>query len=218
MKVLVIGANRGIGLELTRQVQARGDEVFAVCRRVSAELEASGATVIDGVDVTDEEGIARLQAAAPERIDLLIHNAGVLSRQSLDNLDLEAMRRQFEVNALAPLRVTAALRDRLGRGSTIAVVSSRMGSVSDNTGGSAYGYRMSKAAANIMAVSLSRDLADEGVAVAILHPGWVRTEMTRGTGNWNADEAAAGLLNRIAEAKAGEDPVFRHADGTDLAW
>jgi len=218
MNVVITGANRGIGLELTRQVQARGDQVFAVCRRPSAELEASGATIIDGVELTDEAGIARLAAGAPEQVGLLIHNAGILSRQSLDDLDVEAMRRQFEVNALAPLRVTAALRDRLGQGSTVAVVSSRMGSVGDNTGGSGYGYRMSKAAANIMAVSLSRDLADEGVAVAILHPGWVRTEMTRGTGNWNADEAAAGLLTRIAEAQAGEDPVFRHADGTDLVW
>jgi NAD(P)-dependent dehydrogenase (short-subunit alcohol dehydrogenase family) len=215
---LVTGANRGIGLELTRQLIAAGGRVLAVCRQSSDELKASGASIIEGVELTEPSGIERLVAAVNEPIDRLINNAGLLSKESLDELDLGAIRRQFEINAVAPLAVTHALLERLAPAAKVAVITSRMGSLADNTSGSRYGYRMSKAAANMMAVSLSRDLAPRGIAVAILHPGFVRTGMTGFNGYIDPQEAAEGLLARLEEAIAGEEPVFRHANGTLLPW
>ncbi len=215
---LITGANRGIGLALTQQMLDRGDQVLAVCRQGSDELAATQATVIEGIDLTQPSSLARLVDAVDRPIDLLVNNAGLLSKESLDHLDLDAIRRQFEINAIAPLAVTHALLDRLAPKATVGVVTSRMGSVADNTSGSRYGYRMSKAAANMMAVSLSRDLAPRGIAVAILHPGFVRTGMTGFNGYIDTDEAAEGLLARLDEAVVGEEPVFRHANGTLLPW
>ena len=215
---VVTGANRGIGLELTRQLAAKGWRVLAVCRRASDALQSAGVEVLEGIDVTDPACLERLRAAIAAPIDLLINNAGLLTKETLEEPNLDAIRRQFEINSLAPLAVTQTLLDRLAHGAKVAIVTSRMGSLADNTSGSRYGYRMSKAAANMMGVSLARDLAPRGVAVAILHPGFVRTGMTGGNGYIDADEAAAGLLARIDEAVAGEEPRFRHANGETLPW
>ena len=215
---VVTGANRGIGLELVVQLVAKGCRVLAVCRVASDELVASGADVVDAVDVTDPQGLARLAEAIDAPIDLLINNAGLLTKETLGEPNLDAIRRQFEVNALAPLAVTHQLLEHLAPKAKVAVVTSRMGSLADNTSGSRYGYRMTKAAANMMGVSLARDLAPRGVAVAILHPGFVRTGMTGFNGYIEPDEAARGLLLRIDEATAGEEPVFRHANGDLLPW
>ena len=215
---VVTGANRGIGLELAHQLAAKGWRVLAVCRRASDALQSAGAEVIEGIDVTDPACLERLRAAIAAPIDLLINNAGLLTKETLEEPNLDAIRRQFEINSLAPLSVTHTLLDQLAQGAKVAIVTSRMGSLADNTSGSRYGYRMSKAAANMMGVSLARDLAPRGVAVAILHPGFVRTGMTGGNGYIDADEAAAGLLARIDEAVAGEEPRFRHANGEILPW
>jgi NAD(P)-dependent dehydrogenase (short-subunit alcohol dehydrogenase family) len=219
MRAVVTGANRGIGLELARQLKARGVEVLAACRRPSSELSELGVELIQGVDVASEEGVARLaQGVAGRGVDLLVNNAGVLHRNRLDALDWPSIEAQMQVNAFGPLRVVASLRDSLGRGAKVAIVTSRMGSLADNSSGSHYGYRMSKAAANMAGVSLARDLAPSGVSVCLLHPGYVRTEMTGGRGNWNADEAAAGLLARIDELQLASTGSFWHADGQTLPW
>ena len=153
--VLVTGGNRGIGLELCRQFRSRGDHVIAACRESSGELEATGAEIHTGVEVTDDESVGKLAGAVDGRqIDVLINCAGILSRESLDSLDYDRIRRQFEVNALGPLRVTAALLGNLADGAKVAIVTSRMGSIEDNTSGSRYGYRMSKAAVNMAGRSL----------------------------------------------------------------
>ncbi len=128
------------------------------------------------------------------------------------------MRRQFEVNSLGPLRVTAALRGNLGQGSKVAIVTSRMGSIEDNTSGGRYGYRMSKAAVNMAGRSLANDLKDRGVAVAILHPGFVRTEMTGHQGLIDPPESAAGLIARIDELTLETTGGFWHANGEIIPW
>jgi NAD(P)-dependent dehydrogenase (short-subunit alcohol dehydrogenase family) len=216
---LITGANRGIGLELARQCAARGDTVIAVCRRPSAELEKLGVRIESGVDVTSDEDVAGLaQRLAYTDIHLLINNAGLLKRIGLENLDFDEIRRQFEVNALGPLRVTAALLPRLGEGAKIALITSRMGSIDDNTSGSHYAYRMSKAALNMAGASLAYDLRERGIAVAILHPGYVRTDMTEGRGFIDADESAAGLLARIEELSLETTGGFWHANGERLPW
>lgn len=216
--ILVTGANRGIGLELVRRLVGRGDTVIAACRAASRELEATGAEVFEGVDVTSDDSVAALAGALEgRRLDALVNNAGVLERTSLDHLDYEAMERQFRVNALGPLRVTAGLRGLLGRGSKVFIVTSRMGSIGDNTSGGSYGYRMSKAAVNMAGRSLALDLADDGIAVFLLHPGWVSTDMTGGTGI-PVGESADGLLRMMDELDPARSGTFWHQEGYELPW
>ncbi|HJW46126.1 MAG TPA: SDR family NAD(P)-dependent oxidoreductase, partial [Lysobacter sp.] len=174
--VLITGANRGIGLALAQQFAERGDHVIAVCRHASAALEQTGARVEAGVDVTDGAAVEALSDRLDDmRIDTLVLNAGILGRESLDALDadgFDSMRRQFEVNALGPLRVAHALRARLADGGKIGILTSRMGSVADNSSGGYYGYRASKAAVNAIGKSLAQDLRPRGIAVVLLHPGY----------------------------------------------
>lgn len=216
--VLVTGCNRGIGLELCRQLAARGDDVIGVCRRKSDALEELGIRVIDGIDVSNDEGVQRLRAALGDtKIDVLINNAGILRRDRFDDINYDDMVEQFVVNSLGPLRVTAALRDCLAKGGKVAIVTSRMGSVADNTSGGYYGYRASKAAVNIIGKSLASDLAPYGVSVALLHPGMVATDMTGGQGV-DTETSAGGLIARIDELSAETSGGFWHAEGYELPW
>ncbi len=214
--VVVTGANRGIGLELVKAFKARGDEVIGACREPSEQLKALGVR-IEPLDVTDEASVQAF-AGRVDGVDVLVNNAGILAQETLDHLDTDSIRRQFEVNALGPLRVTAALRPKLNKGGKVAIITSRMGSVSDNTSGSMYGYRMSKAAVNMAGKSLAEDLKGDRVAVALLHPGFVRTEMTGGNGMVGPDESARGLVARIDELDLEHTGTFWHANGEELPW
>jgi NAD(P)-dependent dehydrogenase (short-subunit alcohol dehydrogenase family) len=195
---LVTGANRGIGLALCRRLKERGRDVIAVCRKSSPELEALGVRVEAGVDVTSDDAVSGLaRRLTGVALDEIICNAGILREDGLDDGAYSEIRAQMEVNAIAPVRVVAALRRNVRRGGKIALITSRMGSIGDNGSGGYYGYRMSKAALNAAGVSLARDLKSSGIAVAILHPGFVRTQMTEGSGNIDPDEAAAQLVDRL---------------------
>jgi len=217
-KVMVTGANRGIGLELCRQLARRGDEVIAVCRRAGSALNSLGIAVIEGVDVCSDESLSGLrELPGLERLDWLINNAGVLSADSLDKLDFDAMEWQFRVNSLGPLRVTSALLPKLGKGSKIGIVTSRMGSITDNSSGGYYGYRLSKAAVNMAGMSLARDLEARGIAVALLHPGMVATDMTGGRGIPVA-QSARGLIQRMDALDIAHTGGFWHAEGEVLPW
>jgi NAD(P)-dependent dehydrogenase (short-subunit alcohol dehydrogenase family) len=218
--VLITGANRGIGLEYCRQLQARGETVVAVCRTPSPELEALGVRIEAGVDITSDAAIADLVARLGSlAIDGLILNAGLLERTSLDNLDLESLRRQFEVNAIAPLRLTKALLGHLPSGAKVILMTSRMGSIDDNSSGGAYGYRMSKVALNMAGKSLAIDLRPRGIAVALLHPGMVRTRMTGFSAQGiSTEESVRGLLERIDALSLETSGSFWHANGQELPW
>lgn len=216
---VVTGASRGIGLALVRGLQARGVSVVAVCRSESADLARLGVRVESGIDLVSPEACAELVARlAHARIDLLIHNAGILVEDTLDDVRADNVRAQLEINALVPLFLTQALTPLLARGAKVALISSRMGSIGDNTSGSYYGYRMSKAALNAAGVSMARDLAPRGICVVILHPGAVRTGMTGGQGVLEPDESAKGLLRRIDELRLEITGRFVHQDGTILPW
>jgi NAD(P)-dependent dehydrogenase (short-subunit alcohol dehydrogenase family) len=216
---VVTGASRGIGLELARQLKARGANVVAICRRSSPELDALGVRVESGFDVTEPAAWLKLaERLAHDDIDLLIQNAGMLVGDSLDDAELDNVRGQFELNAIAPLFLTRALAPRLHTGAKLALVTSRMGSIGDNSSGGYYGYRMSKAALNAAGVSLAHDLKPRGIAVVILHPGSVRTEMTRGHGMIDADESVRGLLQRIDELRLETTGRFLHQNGDVLPW
>ena len=216
---VVTGANRGIGLEMCRQLKERGEEVFAACRSTSPELDALGVHVVSGVEMTSDDGAETIaKALGDKRIDVLLNNAGVLIPDALEMLDFDLLRKQYEVNTLGPLRLTKGLLGHFEKGTKIALVSSRAGSIGDNGSGGLYGYRMSKAALNMAGVSLTRDLAPKGIMVAVLHPGYVRTRMTGGGGNEEPSVAAKGLLARIDELTPERSGKFFHASGEELPW
>ncbi len=218
-RILVSGANRGIGLEICRQLAARGDEVIAVCRQSSAELQKLGIRTIEGIDVSAADDVARMRdALAGVHLDVLINNAGVLVRDSLQQLDFEGIDQQFRINAVAPLRVTAALLENLQSGSKVFTITSSMGSIEENTSGSYYGYRMSKAAVNIAMKSLSVDLAERKIGVFVLHPGYVQTDMTDHQGHVTAAEAAQNLIARIDSLQLADSGSFTHAQGRNIPW
>lgn len=217
--VLVTGANRGIGLSFVKLLKARGAQVIATCRHGTPELEALGVEVALGVDVTSDKSINLLaEKLKGRRLELLINNAGLLATESLERLDFGSIQRQIEVNAYGPLRVTQKLLPLLQRGSKVALITSRMGSIADNGSGSMYGYRMSKAALNAAGKSLAVDLLPRGVAVAILHPGYVKTDMTGQHGAVEPDAAARDLLTRIDQLSLENTGTFWHANGEVLPW
>lgn len=215
---LIIGGNRGIGLQLCKQLTSKGESVIATCRSSNDELEKTGATVIDNIDVCRAADVNTLKSKLEEKqIDMLIHNSGILSNESLEEMDFERIEKQFIVNTLGPLRVIHALQNNLSSGSKIGILSSRMGSMGDNGSGGRYGYRISKAGVNALGVSLARDLEDQQIAVALLHPGLVATEMTGGAGI-NPADAASGILTRMDELTLETTGRFWHAEGYELPW
>jgi NAD(P)-dependent dehydrogenase (short-subunit alcohol dehydrogenase family) len=216
--ILVTGAARGIGLALAKAYATRGDSVLATCRAPSRALAALGVEVIEGIDVAQDECVARLETAVHGRpIDVAVNNAGVLLPEPEGTFDFASLRRQYETNALGPLRVTAAVRSSLRAGSKLVIVTSRMGSIGDNGSGGMYGYRMSKAAVNMAALNLAHELRSAGVMVGLLHPGMVATDMGAAHGV-PVDEAAAMLVARIDELTPERSATFLHANGQTLPW
>lgn len=216
---LVTGANRGIGLALARRLKEGGRDVIAVCRKSSRGLDALGVRVEADVDITSDTAVAglarRLDGVA---LDELVCNAGVLHADGLEDVNIDDIRALMEVNAFGALRVVKALHRNVRRGGKIALMTSRMGSIGDNGSGGYYAYRMSKAALNAAGMSLARDLAPAGIAVAILHPGYVRTEMTAGSGNVDPADAAKQLVERIDQLSMDSTGTFWHANGQVLPW
>tara|TARA_B100000073_G_scaffold82279_1_gene62793 strand:- start:18473 stop:19138 length:666 start_codon:yes stop_codon:yes gene_type:complete len=219
-RVLVTGANRGIGLEYCRQLRQRGDDVIAVCRQSSDELTQLDVRIESGIDLSCEtDQSVLLKRLAGVALEGVILNAGILQTFGLDDLDPEGIRRQFEVNALAPLVLARALLNNMSSGGKIALMTSRMGSIDDNTSGGSYGYRMSKVALNMAGKSLAVDLKPHGIAVAILHPGLVRTRMIQFNPlGITPEESVRGLLERLDGLTLETTGTFWHANGDVLPW
>lgn len=216
--IVITGCNRGIGLELCRQFSARGDDVIAVCRTASADLKQCGIRIIDDIDVSDGASVRRLAAALDgESIDILLNNAGILKSERFGQIDYAEMMQQYSVNTLGPLRVTEALAGNLSKGSKVIIISSRVGSIEDNSSGGNYGYRASKTAVNQIGTNLMHEFKPRGIAVALLHPGLVATEMTGGRGV-SAEDAASGLIQRIDALTLDTSGGFWHAEGYRLPW
>lgn len=216
---LITGANRGIGLELARHYSSEGWHVIGACREASEELREVDAQVVEDVDITREESIQLLlRNVGDQTIGLLINNAGMLQDEKLGELDFDSMRTQMEVNAFGPLRVVEALLSNLGKGSKIANVTSRMGSIADNDSGGRYGYRASKAALNAFGRSMAMDLRTRGIAVAQLHPGYVQTRMVDFGGQISPEKAAKGLAERIENLSMENTGSFWHSNGEELPW
>lgn len=218
MKVVITGANRGIGLELAKKFNSKGHEVWALCRQASDELKEVAKGIVEGVDVTDIDAIKSKINEMPDKIDILINNAGVLIEDSLSTLKQDELLKQFLVNAIGPLNVTRTLLPRINKGGKIAMITSRMGSMEDNTSGGYYGYRASKAALNSFGKTLSQDLKSKEIAVALLHPGFVKTRMTGFNGEIDPQTAASGLYDRIEALNLQNTGSFWHSNSEKLPW
>jgi NAD(P)-dependent dehydrogenase (short-subunit alcohol dehydrogenase family) len=218
--ILIIGTNRGIGLALVQRYLENGDKVWALCRKKSEELDKTEATILEGVDVLDLDS---LRKAASElegtSFDIMIHNAGVWADENIQDMqqsDFDEMTRALEVNSIAPIKSVTSFMSLLKENGKIGLMSSRMGSIADNTSGGRYAYRMSKAALNAAGKSLSYDFPNH--PVAILHPGFVRTDMTNHQGLIDADESAAGLFRVMEKLGADNTGRFYHSNGEELPW
>jgi len=233
--VVVSGANRGIGLELCRQYAVDDWVVHAGCRdpEGAAELRElaegrPGHVVVHSLDVTDGSSVAGLAShLTGAAVDVLINNAGVFgphpSRgepgQSFGSVDYAAAEEVLRVNALGPLRLTEALVENLARAKRgkVATISSGMGSIT-GTSGDYLAYRASKAAANMVMASLAADLRPRGIAVCLLSPGWVRTDMGGPEASLTPAESVSGLRRRIDELSLSSSGCFLRYDGRQVAW
>ncbi len=216
--VLITGASRGIGREFADQFAADGWRVIATCRnpeQYDGEAHA--------LDVTDAASVAALgQAMAGETIDLLINNAGIYGPRSLpfDALDYDAWSQVLQTNLMGPMRVAAALAGPVlaSEQKKMVFISSKVGSISDNSSGGSYIYRSSKTALNMAVKSLSLDLSGKGVITLLLHPGWVQTDMGGSSGLVDTATSVAGMRAIIGRADATHSGKFFNYDGSELPW
>ena len=220
---LIVGASRGIGRELADQYLADGWQVHATARDSDdiRELEQAGARA-GYADAADEESLQKLAAALPQDLDLVVHNAGVSSKEAegpAADVDPQDWERVMRVNALGPILAARTFAPRLkSPGGTFAVLTSRMGSIEDNGFGGFWTYRMSKAALNMAAKNMAYAFQEDGIAVVALHPGHVKTDMGGSSAPVSPRDSVSGLRKVIAEAKPGTEALFRDYQGNLLPW
>jgi len=216
--VLITGASRGIGREFADQFTADGWRVIATCRdpgQYDGEAHA--------LDVTDAASVAALgRAMAGETIDLLINNAGIYGPRNLpfDALDYDAWEQVLRTNLMGPMRVAAALAGPVlaSQQKKMVFISSKVGSIADNSSGGSYIYRSSKTALNMAVKSLSLDLSGKGVITLLLHPGWVQTDMGGSSGLIDTVTSVTGMRAVIDSADAAHNGRFFNYDGSELPW
>ena len=223
--LLITGANRGIGLELTKRYAADGWDVIAACRKpqeASALKALKGDITVEALDVTDYAAVDKLAAKyAGAAIDLLLNNAGIYGNRdgALKVSDFETYLQVLQVNSVAPMKVALAFLPQLkaAKQAKIATISSRMGSISQSGGGS-YAYRASKAAINAGMHNLALDLKSAGITCITLHPGWVRTDMGGAGADIDVGTSAVGLKNTIDSATLKDTGKFFNYDGSEIPW
>lgn len=221
--VLITGATRGIGLELAKQLIARGDRVIGTARsdKGADALKQAGAKVVE-LDVSNSGSVAGLGGRlGGEAVDLLINNAGVSSTsKSVASLDAAEVQGVMFVNAIAPMLVVQSVLANLrsGKGKTICQITSQLGSIANNDGGSSYAYRASKAALNQMNRSLAAELKGEGFMCLAVHPGWVRTDMGGPNATLSVEDSARHILGTLDRAAPADSGGFFNYDGTRLPW
>ena len=220
---VVTGANRGLGLELCRQLKQAGAQVIGTARDPQGAIDLRALEIqVEALDVADAESVAAFaQRLGDTSVDLLINNAGVGGAgEGISELEIDDVERKFQINSLGPIRVTQALMPHLrrGKGRKIAHVSSRMGSISDNGEGGYYGYRISKAALNMFNRSLAVELVGQGFVCVVLHPGWVRTQMGGSSAPQSPEASARGLLRVIGRLRRQDTGRFFDFTGAEIPW
>ncbi|MCH8348482.1 MAG: SDR family oxidoreductase [Proteobacteria bacterium] len=224
--VLITGASRGLGLEFARQYAADGWRVIATCRDpagAAALGQVAGEVLIETLDVDSDAAVGALaRDLKDEAIDLLVNNAGIFGpqTQALDGLDYDAWARVFRTNAMAPIRMAAAFQSQVAKSGlkTIATVTSQMGSIGDNDAGGDYIYRSSKAAVNAAVKSLAVDVQPLGIKVALLHPGWVRTDMGSEAAPLAVEESVEGLIREIDKLHLEHTGCCKDHTGETIPW
>jgi len=232
-RVLITGAGQGIGLEWARQEAQAGSTVIATARDPKAapglsELEKSarpGSIAVLPLDVTDDASIEAAARAVQERfggLDELVNNAGTYGPRDDRRLGAppDEIRQVLEVNALGPYRVTRRMLPLLkfGREASIVFITSLMGSIGDGPSGSSYGYRMSKAALNMLGANLAHDLRDERIACVLLHPGWVQTRMGGPKAPIPLEQSVRDMRRVTMRISPTESGMFLDASGEPLPW
>lgn len=220
---LVTGANRGLGLEFARQLAARGDQILATAR--DPERATDLARLVHDViplDLLNPKSIEGLAERIGDRpIDVLINNAGAASEsKSIEAVGFDELQRAFAINSTGPMLVTRAVLKNLraGQRKTVFNISSQLGSIANNRGGSSYGYRASKAALNQLTVTLANELRPEGFTCVVAHPGWVQTDMGGRNAPMQPEESVGHLLRLIDRLKPDDSGKFFNYDGTTLPW
>ena len=227
--VLITGASRGIGFALARQYLARGSRVVATARNTGGDdllaLQQQYRDQIEllTLDVTSAQAIAVMQATLTKQpLHLLINNAGLYTSgdDSMDTLDSDIWLNEIRVNTIAPFMVTRALRPNLAATdhATVAMISSKMGSLAENRSGGAYSYRSSKAALNAVTRSLAHDLACNSISVVALHPGWVRTDMGGPKAPLDTTASAIGLKSVLDKVGPDDNGKFFDYTGVQIPW
>ena len=220
---VVTGANRGLGLELCRQLKHAGAHVVGTARDPQTAVDLRALEVrVEALDVAEAESVESFAARLGDsKVDLLINNAGVGGAgEGIANLDFEDVERKLQVNTLGAMRVTQALLPNLrrGKGRKIAHLTSRMGSIGDNGEGGYYAYRISKAALNMFNRSLAVELVGQGFVCVVLHPGWVRTRMGGATAPQTPEESARGMIELITRLRRQDTGRFFDFTGAELPW
>ena len=226
-QVLITGANRGLGMEFTQQYAADGWNVLACCRHPQSALDLQALAKVNAnitIQPLDVADFAQIDALAlqlkDESIDVLINNAGVYPASSFGDTNYEAWAEGFKVNSMAPLKMAEAFVQHITRGQLkkIATLSSKMGSLDDNSSGESYSYRSSKTAVNMVMKSLSIDLKPYGISVVTLHPGWVQTDMGGSNALISVHTSVSGLRKVIESLSLESTGKFIAYDGKATPW
>lgn len=210
---------------MAEQVAARGDGVFAACFGDGGGWREKKVTVLPGIDITSDAAVANMVKMLSKDdavLDVVVHVAGVLGLDELGKIDFNDVRRQIEINTLGPLRAIQAVLGRLAPTAKVGIITSRVGSLADNSSGGMYAYRVSKCAANMVGLNLHHDLSKRGIAVLMLHPGMVATDLTKdfpGDHKYiQPGEAAAGLIRNMDRLTLESSGKFQHSNGEYLPW
>ena len=224
--VLITGANRGLGLEFVKQYALDNYEVIACTRKINKKdglhrLQSSFQNIsIHILDVENFQSIDQFAKTLKKPIDILINNAGLYPNSSFDDINYEAWLNAFKINTLAVFKMTKAFLPHLRKGELkkIASLTSKMGSIDDNSGGGEYIYRSSKTALNMVMKSLSIDLKPHDMSFITLHPGWVRTDMGGPNGLIDVDESVTGMKRQIDKLSIKTSGQFIAYDGKKIPW
>jgi NAD(P)-dependent dehydrogenase (short-subunit alcohol dehydrogenase family) len=226
--ILVTGANRGLGLEFTRQYLAEGDAVYAACRNRSAALQelgsdSKGSLNVVELDVTDNESVRRAAAGLKNTsVDILINCAGVMGSrgQGLGSIDYQNWLEVLEVNLMGPARMCEAFLECVARSTRrlIITITSGMGSLADNTSGGSIPYRTSKAAVNMLMRSVAIDLRGRGIVCVVMNPGWVKTDMGGPNAPISPQQSVAAMRRLISKLGPADSGRFYNHDGREYPW
>ena len=220
--VIITGANRGIGLELTKQFLRQNSKVYATYREEFENLSKieNDNLILHKLDVRNADEIDELVSLVNGGVDVLINNAGIADGrwQSISEIDMAQALEVINVNSIAPVRVTQKFQDKMKQGSTIVMMSSLMGSISDCHSGRSYAYRASKTALNMFSIAMKNELLDQDISILIIHPGWVETDMGGPNAPLSVSESVKGIIQRIEEQNIGQSGRYVQYDGTPIEW